>query len=224
MILIFKLVNSTNIHKNQRRFKSFNFPLWIGTVILFFSFNINAGSWTNWKQVDTHSFVPIIFTNLSDVIGNGPINSWYSENKLDAGKLAVNYWIENYTDQGYLLINYLKMPPAWYITDSGNDRKYLKEQAQFILNVERKSNPLKSISKKDIERYRDVYNNVVPYVLFDFDNSVCLIFKKGYYKNESGYVVAAHDDETLVGIFCKNNGSIDSSLVENIINSIDVKK
>ena len=116
------------------------------------------------------------------------------------------------------------MPPAWVIKDSGNDKKYLKQQAQILLNVDRKKNPLKSISKKDIERFRDVYNNVVPYVIFDYDNSVCVIIKKGYHKNESGYVVSANDDETLVAIFCKQNGIIDQAFVQRFINSIEIKK
>ena len=143
---------------------------------------------------------------------------------MDAGKKAHQYLIENYTDNGYLFISYLKMPSGWVISDSGNDKKYIKQQAQFLLNVDRKNNPLKSISKKDIERFRDVYNNVVAYVFFDYDNSVCVIIKKGYYRNESGYVVAAEDDETLAAIFCKQNGIIDHAFAQRLINSIEIKK
>ena len=193
-------------------------------LVLLFSLNSKASSWTDWKEVDNISFVPIIFTDINDVIGNGTFYSWHSEGKMDAGKKAHQYWIENYTENGYLLISYLKMPPAWVIRDSGNDKKYLKQQAQFLLNLDRKNNPLKSISKKDIERFRDVYNNVVPYVFFDYDNSVCVIIKKGYYRNESGYVVAAEDDETLVAIFCKQNGTIDQAFAQRLINSIEIKK
>ena len=125
------------------------------SIILFvflFSLNSKAGSWTDWKEVDTNSLVPIIFTDINDVIGNGTFYSWSSEGKLDAGKIAYQYWTENYTENGYLLINLVKMPPSFVITGSGNDKKYIRDQAEFILNVERKNNPLKGISKKDIER------------------------------------------------------------------------
>ena len=121
-------------------------------LTLLFSLNSKAGSWTDWKEVDTISFVPITFTDINDVIGNGTFYSWYSEGKLDAGKIAYQYWTENYTENGYLLINLVKMPPSFVITGSGNDKKYIRDQAEFILNVERKNNPLKGISKKDIER------------------------------------------------------------------------
>ena len=197
------------------------------SIILFvflFSLNSKAGSWTDWKEVDTNSLVPIIFTDINDVIGNGTFYSWSSEGKLDAGKIAYQYWIENYTENGYLLINLVKMPPSFVITGSGNDKKYIRDQAEFILNVERKNNPLKGISKKDIERYRDVYNNVVPYVFFDYDNSVCIIIKKGYYRGVSGYEEDARDVETLVAVFCKQNGTIDQAFAERLINSIEIKR
>ncbi len=193
-------------------------------LALLFSLNSKAGSWTDWKEVDNISFVPITFTDINDVIGNGTFYSWYSEGKLDAGKIAYQYWIENYTENGYLLINLIKMPPSFVITGSGNDKKYIRDQAEFILNVERKNNPLKGISKKDIERYRDVYNNVVPYVFFDYDNSVCIIIKKGYYRGVSGYEEDARDVETLVAVFCKQNGTIDQAFAQRLINSIEIKK
>lgn len=193
-------------------------------LALLFSLNSKAGSWTDWKEVDTISFVPITFTDINDVIGNGTFYSWYSEGKLDAGKIAYQYWTENYTENGYLLINLIKMPPSFVITGSGNDKKYIRDQAEFILNVERKNNPLKGISKKDIERYRDVYNNVVPYVFFDYDNSVCIIIKKGYYRGVSGYEEDARDVETLVAVFCKQNGTIDQAFAQRLINSIEIKK
>ena len=193
-------------------------------LVLLFSFNSKASSWTDWQEVDTASFVPIIFTDINDVIGNGTFYSWYSEGKMDAGKTAYQYWIENYTENGYLLINLVTMPPGFVIKGSGNDKKYIRDEAEFILNVDRKNNPLKDISKKDIERYRDVYNNVVPYVFFDYDNSVCIIIKKGYYKGESGYEEDARDVETLVAVFCKQNGPIDQTFAQRLINSIEIKK
>ena len=125
-------------------------------LVLLFSINTKASSWTDWQEVDTTSFVPIIFTDINDVIGNGAFYSWISEGKMDAGKKAYQYWVENYTENGYLFIDLLIMPPGFVITGSGNDKKYLKDQAQYILNVDRKNNPLKSISKKDIERYREI--------------------------------------------------------------------
>ena len=119
---------------------------------------------------------------------------------MDAGKKTHQYGWELYWK--WIFINsYLKMPPAWVIRDSGNDKKYLKQQAQFLLNLDRKNNPLKVLVKKDW-RFRDQYPIVNPLCIFDFDNLVCAIIKKGYYGNESGYVVAAEDDETLVAI-CK---------------------
>ena len=193
-------------------------------LVFLFSLNLNASSWTDWKEVDTNSLVPIVFTDINDVIGNGTFYSWYSEGKLDAGKIAYQYWTENYTENGYLLINLIKMPPSFVITGSGNDKKYIRDQAEFILNVERKNNPLKGISKKDIERYRDVYNNVVPYVFFDYDNSVCIIIKKGYYRGVSGYEEDARDVETLVAVYCKQNGTIDQAFAQRLINSIEIKR
>ena len=193
-------------------------------LVLLFSINTKASSWTDWQEVDTTSFVPITFTNINDVIGNGAFYSWISEGKMDAGKKAYQYWVENYTENGYLFIDLLIMPPGFVITGSGNDKKYLKDQAEYILNVDRKNNPLKSISKKDIERYRDVYNNVVPYVFFDYDNSACIIIKKGYYRGQSGYVEDSRDVETLVAVFCKQDGTINQAFAQRLINSIEIKK
>ena len=53
-------------------------------------------------------------------------HSCSSEGKLDAGKIAYQYWIENYTENGYLLINLVKMPPSFVIASSGNDKKYIR--------------------------------------------------------------------------------------------------
>ena len=143
---------------------------------------------------------------------------------MDAGKKAEQYWIENYSSEGFLLLSYLKMPQGWIITDSGNDKKYIISQAQYLLNIERKNNPIRKIKKRDIERYRDIYNNVVPYVFFDYEDSSCIIFKKGFFKRDSGFVASANDDETLSGVFCKNQGAIDQNFANQLIDSIQVKK
>ena len=191
-------------------------------ILLFFlSLNLKASKWTDWKDTN---FVPIKFNDIQQLIGNGSFINSYSEGKMDAGKKATQYWIENYSSEGYLILNYLKMPQGWIITDSGNDKKYIISEAQYLLNVDRKDNPIRKIKKRDIERYRDVHNNVVPYVFFDYENSSCIIFKKGFFKRDSGFVVSANDDETLSGVFCKNQDTIDQNFAHQLINSIQVKQ
>ena len=73
------------------------------------------------------------------------------------------------------------MPPGWHITGSGNDKKYIIRKGEYLLNIE--NNPLDRIKKRDIERYRDIHDNVVAYVYFDHEDLSCIIFKKGYFKN-----------------------------------------
>ena len=85
-------------------------------------------------------------------------------------------------------------------------------------------NAIESLKKRDIERYRDIHNNVVAYVYFDHEGSSCIIFKKGYFKTQSGYVPSSHDSETLVGVFCKNSGTIDEIFAHQLINSMELKQ
>jgi len=141
------------------------------------------------------------------------------------GEKAAGLFIENYSDKGFLLIEHVKFPPAWVIRKSGNDKKYISMKTAWLLNVDDRDNPLKKIRKKEITRYRDLEDNVVAYVHFKFENSGCVVFKKGYYTQESGYVTAADDDETLVALFCSNNDTfINDSDVEGIIEGINVKQ
>ena len=176
-------------------------------------------TWTDWEKV---TYSPLVFEDISNLIGNGSFTNWHSEGKMDAGKKAHHYWIENYTNKGFIIIDYLAMPPAWVITGSGNDKKYLIRKAEYLLNT--KNNPLKRLKKRDIERYRDIHDNVVAYVYFDHEGSSCIIFKKGYFKNQSGYVASAQDSETLVGIFCKNSGTVDEIFAHQLIDAMEVKK
>ena len=176
-------------------------------------------TWTEWEKV---KYTPLEFEDISNLIGNGSFTNWYSEGKMDAGKKAQQFWIENYTNKGFIIIEYLAMPPGWHITGSGNDKKYIIRKSEYLLNTE--NNPLGRIKKRDIERYRDIHNNVVAYVYFDHEGSSCIIIKKGYFKNQSGYVASAHDSETLVGIFCKNSGTIDEIFAHQLIDAMELKK
>ena len=175
-------------------------------------------TWTDWKEV---SYTPLEFGDIYSLIGDGSFTNWYSQGKMDAGKKAHQYWMENYTNKGFIIIEYLAMPPAWHITGSGNDKKYIISKGGYLLNTE--NNPLDRIKKRDIERYRDIYNNVVAYVYFDHEGSSCIIFKKGYFKNQSGYVPSTHDSETLVGIYCKDSGPIDEIFAHELIDLIQLK-
>ena len=176
-------------------------------------------TWTDWEKV---KYSPLEFEDISNLIGNGSFEHWYSEGKLDAGKKGEQYWIQNYTDKGFIIIEYLAMPPGWVIAGSGNDKKYIIRKSGYLLNTN--NPPLDRIKKRDIHRYRDIYDNVVAYVYFDHEGSSCLIFKKGYFKNTSGYVASAQDSETLVGIFCKNSGTIDEIFAHQLIDAMELKK
>ena len=175
-----------------------------------------------WSDYEKIKYSPLVFEDISSLIGNGSFTNWYSEGKMDAGKKAHHYWIENYTDKGFFVIEYLAMPPGWHITGSGNDKKFITKKAEYLLNT--KNNPLKRLKKRDIERHRDINNNVVAYVYFDFEGSSCIIFKKGYFRTQSGFVPSAHDSETLVGVFCKNSGTIDEIFAQQLIDSTELKQ
>ena len=188
--------------------------------LLFISTQIKSAkqTWADWKEV---TYIPLEFGDINILIGDGPFTNWYSEGRMDAGKKAHQYWIENYTNKGFIIIEYLAMPAAWHISNSGNDKKYIIQKGEYLLNTE--NNPLERIKKRDIERYRDIYNNVVAYVYFDHEGSSCVIFKKGYFKNQSGYVPSTHDSETLVGIYCTEYGTIDEIIAHEFIDAVQVK-
>ena len=46
-------------------------------------------TWTDWEQV---KYSPLGFEDISNLIGNGSFEYWYSEGKLDAGKKGEQYW------------------------------------------------------------------------------------------------------------------------------------
>ena len=195
--------------------------IFLVSIILLSSNLVWASKWSEWKEISSQS-IPLNFNSIDSLIGNSDFSGWITEAKLQGGK-AKQYWIENYFSEGFILIDYIKFPPAWVITGSENDRKYIISKVGNLLGLERKNNPIKNISKKDIERYRDVENNVTPHIYFQFDNKECVIFNKGYYKREAGYIQSAEDDETLTVLFCKNSGVIENDFVHALIDSIQLK-
>lgn len=202
--------------------KKSKFTKFIIFILILFNCNIVLSSdWTEWREISNQS-LPLKIDNISDIIGQSEFSGWISEANFQGGK-AKNYWIENYFTKGFILIDYLKFPPTWVIRDSGNDKKYIISKVGYLLNLDRRNNPIKNISKKDIERYRDVENNVVPHVFFQFENQECLIINKGYYKRETGYIRSVEDDETLSILFCKNSGIINSNTAQILIDSIQIK-
>jgi hypothetical protein len=197
------------------------FKIFLISIILLSSNYVRASKWSEWKEISNQS-IPLNFISIDNLIGNSNFSGWITEAKLQGGK-AKQYWIESYFSEGFILIDYIKFPPAWVITGSENDRKYIISKAGNLLGLERKNNPIKNISKKDIERYRDIENNVTPYVYFQFDNQECVIFNKGYYKRESGYIQSVEDDETLTVLFCKYSGLIENDFVHKLIDSIQLR-
>lgn len=191
------------------------------SIILLLSNNVLASEWSEWKEISNQS-IPLNFNNIDDLIGNSDFSGWATEAKLQGGD-AKQYWIENSFSEGFILIDYYKLPPAWVITGSENDRKYITSKVGNFLGLENKNNPLKNISKKDIDRYRDVENNVTAYIYFQFENQECVVFKKGYYKRDFGYTQAVEDDETLTVLFCKYSGFIENDFVHQLIDSIQVR-
>tara|TARA_Y100001970_G_C13882050_1_gene674315 strand:+ start:103 stop:702 length:600 start_codon:yes stop_codon:yes gene_type:complete len=196
--------------------------LFISILILFFSNFAIADEWSQWKSINANA-IPLSFNNINNVIGDLNPDAWKTEASFDGSK-AFQIWVENYSNIGSLIIDYIKFPPTWVIKGSANDRNYIKEAALRLLGVDKKNNPLKNLSKSEIERYRDTENNVVPYVFFSFENQVCIIFNKGYYKREDGFINSPDDDETLTVLFCKYEGNISESDVNNLIDGIQVKQ
>mgnify|MGYP006209457575 CR=1 FL=1 len=202
--------------KNLTKFKIF-----LVSIILLSSNHVWANEWSEWKELSRQS-IPLNFNNVDSLIDNSDFSGWMSEQKLQGGK-AKQYWIENYFSEGFIIIDYYKLPAGWIITGSQNDRKYIISKVEYLLNIERKNNPIKDISKKDIERYRDVENNVTPHVYFQFDSQECVVFNKGYFKRDSGYRESSDDDETLSVLFCKNSGVIEKDFAHKLIDSIQLK-
>ena len=192
-------------------------------IFLFFSFSKTtiAGDWSEWQEISISS-IPLEYEGIYEILKSPKISSWLSEANLQGGK-ARNYYIDIASSAGFARIDYLKFPPAWVISGSENDRKYMISKVEFLLNIENKNNPIKNISKKNIERYRDVNNTVVPHIYFSYNDKNCIIANKGYHKRETGYVQSVEDDETLSILFCKNSGTINEVSAIKIINSILVK-
>ena len=191
------------------------------SMLVFFSKSINAGEWSEWKEVPI-SAIPLNYERIYNILKSPKISSWLSKANLEGGK-AFNYYINITSSLGFARINYLKFPPGWVITGSENDRKYLISNVEFLLNIKNKNNPIKNVSKKNIERYRDINNTVVPYLFFSYNDENCMIINKGYHKRETGYTQSVEDDETLSILFCKNNDEINKDDAIEIINSILVK-
>ena len=195
--------------------------LFIIALVFFITSFAKAADWGEWKTINS-SAIPLNLNNISNIIGQTSFSAWRMDGKFEGAKGFV-IWVENYSNEGKLIIEYVKFPPAWVIVGSGNDKKLLINKTASLLNVDKKNNPLKRLSKNEIERYRDIENNVVPHVFFSYDNNSCLVFNKGYYKRESGYVKSSEDDETLTAVFCKYSGSLSESDAHQLIDSIQVK-
>ena len=147
--------------------------------ILFFlvlSTNSYAGTWSDWQSANTSQLKISIDSNISDLIGDTKINSWISDGKMKGGKKGSQSWSEKLTNEITLFISHYKLPDGWFIPGSDNDRKYLIRQNAYMLNVEKKDNPIKKLNMNEIERHRDTEGNVVAYTTYDYLNKTCVIF------------------------------------------------
>lgn len=193
-------------------------------ICLFFlvlSTNSYAGTWSDWENANASQLKISIDSNISDIIGDTNINSWKSDGKLKGGKKGFHSWSEKLTNTITLYISHYKLPSGWFISGSDNDRKYLIRQNAYMLNIEKKNNPIKKLNKKEIERYRDTEGVVVAYTTYDYLNKVCVIFFKEYYKSDSGYTDVANADETITVVLCKK--SLQENEVISLIESINRK-
>tara|TARA_Y100001936_G_scaffold161720_1_gene157953 strand:+ start:51 stop:656 length:606 start_codon:yes stop_codon:yes gene_type:complete len=191
-------------------------------LIILFSYQVFASEWSPFEEINFSRTFIKIDENSSDIIGSLNPSAWITTAKLE-GATASESFIQNFSDKGFLYINHVRMPPAWSIRYSGNDKRYIKDKTAWMLNIDNRKNPIKKLSKKDITRYRDYENNVVPYVYFEFEGSDCVVFKKGFSTQESGYEKSKDDDETLITIFCSYVASLSDQDVESIIDSVNIK-
>ncbi len=190
------------------------------TFILFISSSVIASvEWSEWKEIK-FSQVPLkIDISINNEIGDTSFQAWRMNGNFN-GKKAFLIWLENNSNIGKLIIEYTKYPPGWAITGSENDRKYLISNTARMLGLEKKNNPLKNLKKNEIERYRDMKNNVVPFTFFENKGNTCVIFNKGFYKVDDGFRDSALDDETISAVFCKNSGTISKSSLHILIDAI----
>lgn len=190
--------------------------------LIFFSKNIYSAEWSNYQELSNSKLTVKIDMSLESLIGTISPSAWISKANLE-GKPAFSILMENFSNSGFLYIDHTKFPPAWIIRGSGNDKKFIKKNTAWLLNIDESQSPLKSLRKSNIKRYRDAEDNVVPYVKFEFDGMGCMVFKKGYYTQESGYVTSANDDETMFALYCSyEQTSLNIEDIETIIDGIQV--
>ena len=61
------------------------------------------------------------------------------------------------------------------------------------------------------------------YVKFKFEENSCVVFKKGFYTQESGYETASEDDETMVTVYCSyDEATLTTDQIETIIDGIQL--
>ena len=190
-------------------------------LVLFILFTQNAFSsgWSNYQEIRASSIEIRFDQNIQQIVGNLSLEVWRSETKFD-GKRATDTLIQNFSDDGYLIMSHVKFPPTFVIVGSGNDRKFIAKQIPWLLNIDDRDSPIRKIRKKDLIKYRDIQDIVVPYVLFGYEDNTCVVFKKGYYTQESGYHRAAEDDEYIIGLYCDYDNNLDMNQVESLIDSI----
>ena len=195
-------------------------------IILFLvliSFNAYSSEWSEYEAIESSKLSITIDQNLKSIIGNIQVSAWISKAKFE-GEKAFTIFVENFSDNGFLYLDHTKFPPTWLIRGSGNDKKYIVNKTAWLLNIDKSKNPISGLRKDQISRYRDIHNNVVPYVKFNFEDQNCVVFKKGYYTQESGYERAAEDDEILSGIYCDYSETrLSNNIIEQIIDGIEVK-
>ena len=192
--------------------------------ILFFlvlSTNSYANTWSDWQSTNTSQLKISIDSNISDIIGDTKINSWISNGKMKGGKKAFHSWSEKITSEITLFIKHFKLPEGWVIEGSENDRKYLINENKWMWNIEKKDNPIRKLDKNNIERHRDNQGTVVAYTTYDYQNKVCVIFFKEFYKADSGFTNVSEADETITVLLCKK--SLQENEVISLIESINRK-
>ena len=191
------------------------------SFFLLLSTNSYASTWGDWQSINTSLLKISIDSNISDIIGDTKIISWKSDGKMKGGRKAFHSWSEKSTNEITLFISHYKLPEGWTIGGSDNDRKYLIAQNAYMLNVEEKDNPIKKLNKKEIERYRDTEGKIATYTTYDYQNKVCVIFFKEYFKADSGYADSSNADETITVVLCKK--SLQENEVISLIESINRK-
>jgi len=191
-------------------------------IIFFLLLSKNCyAEWGDWQEINTSQLKISIDPSISDIIGDTNIDSWKSDGKMKGGKKAFQSWSEKITSEITLFIKHFKLPEGWVIEGSENDRTYLINENKWMLNIEKKDNPIRKLNKNDIERHRDNQGTVVAYTTYDYQNKVCVIFFKEFYKADAGFSNVSEADETITVLLCKK--SLQENEVTSLIESINRK-